>query len=77
MVCCIKLAAFDREISLTKAILDFKSRGRELLNLISKAVGALNKFVSNMIDSWSRFALKDKKRKRRPSYLSITKLTKP
>lgn len=71
ITCCVKLTDFDQEISLTKAILDFKSRGRELLNLISKTVGALNKFVSNMIDSWSKFALKDKKRKKRPSTFQL------
>ena len=59
ITCCIKLTEFDQEISLTKVILDFKSRGREMFNLISQTIGILKNFLFDMIDSWSKFALKD------------------
>lgn len=66
---CTKLDG-STEISLIKALIEFKNRSRELFYIINRPLTKLYHFLRNLTLSWSKFCLKDRKRKKRISTLS-------
>lgn len=66
---CAELKA-DSEISMTKALLELKKRGRELFFRLKQELGKLHDFLKKLVTDWSRFCLKDKRRKTRLSSLN-------
>jgi hypothetical protein len=60
-----------REISLTKAFLELKKRGRELFLILNQKLSKLQDFLKKLISDWSKFCLKDKRRKTRLSSLNM------
>lgn len=68
MTSCIDIKK-GMEISLTKAILEFKRRARGLLLVLNKSLDDLKDFLKNLFIAWSKFSLKDRRRKKRLSTL--------
>lgn len=66
---CIKLKQKD-EISLTKAIIEFKNQSRELFLLLNTLIYKIKIFIEKLIMAWSKFSIKDTHRKKRISTLS-------
>jgi hypothetical protein len=62
------------EISQTKAILELQRRCRDLFLAIKIDIKAIENFLRALVNSWTKFSLKDKKRKKRVSTLSSLKL---
>jgi hypothetical protein len=72
---CITLKP-DREISPTKALIELKKRGREFFLILLKSIDAIQAFLTKLITDWSKFCLKDRRRKTRISSLNmLQKLT--
>jgi hypothetical protein len=69
---CLELER-DNEISLTKALIEFKKRVRELFLVLNRSLDHLQNFLQKLILSWSKFCLKDKYRKQRISTLDMLK----
>jgi hypothetical protein len=68
---CIQLPQTS-ELSLPKAIINFKKRAREMLNVLrGKTIESIILFLKNMLTSWMVFALKDRYRKKRLSTLQL------
>lgn len=63
LVNCVKLEK-NTELSLTKAIIEFKKRARELFLALNNAIYDLKIFLAKLILAWSKFSLKDKYRKK-------------
>lgn len=70
---CIELAK-NTEISLTKAMIEFKNRSRELLLALNSTTYDLQIFIKKLTLAWSKFSLKDRYRKSRISTLTAVKL---
>jgi hypothetical protein len=76
MTNCVKLLK-GTEISLTKAILEFKNRAREFFLALRKTTLNLQVFLKKLAAGWSIFSLKDRYRKKRKSTLvSLNLITK-
>lgn len=69
---CIKLEK-NKEISLTKAIIELKNRARELFLALSTTIDNLQVFLKKLIFSWKKYSLKDRYRKTRISTLNSIK----
>lgn len=69
---CVDLEA-DRELSLTKALVEFKKRSRELFVILDKTLNGLLIFFKKLVVDWSIFCLKDRYRKTRISTLNRIK----
>ena len=61
----------DNEIILTKALLELKKRGRELFLTLTQGLEALQNFLKKLVLDWSKFCLKDRRRKTRLSTLNM------
>lgn len=72
MTSCLELEQ-DNEISLTKALIEFKKRSRELFLVLNKSLDYLQNFLLRLIRSCSKYCLKDKYRKQRISTLYMLK----
>lgn len=70
---CLELKK-DIEISLTKAVIEFKKRARELFLALSCNINKVEIFLQDLINIWSKFSLKDRKRKKRISTLKSLQL---
>jgi len=72
IVSCIKLEP-DREISLTKALIELTKRSKELFLIVNNRLDDLQYFFKKLLLNWSIFCLKDKYRKKRISTLNMIK----
>ena len=70
---CLELKR-DIEISLTKALIELQRRSRELFLVLRKTVDHVRQFLGKLVTAWSKFSLKDKRRKTRLSTLNTLKL---
>jgi len=75
MSSCIELKpGTGKEISLTKALLELKKRGRELFLTINQKLENLQNFIKKLVLDWSKFCVKDRYRKTRLSSLNMHRL---
>ncbi|GKS79534.1 hypothetical protein BJE00_00595 [Wolbachia sp. wRi] len=63
----------NTELSLTKAFIELKRRVRELFLVLTK-INSLKAFLKKLTITWSRFSLKDKRRRARVSTLTSLNL---
>ncbi len=63
----------NTELSLTKAFIELKRRVRELFLVLTK-INSLKVFLKKLTITWSRFSLKDKRRRARVSTLTSLNL---
>jgi len=74
IVNCVKLEK-NTEISLTKAMLEFKNRARELFLALRGSPPILQRFLKKLTLAWAKFSLKDRYRKTRLSTLRSLELS--
>lgn len=69
---CITLES-NKEISLTKALIELRNRSRELFLVILKSIDDIQVFLTRLVTDWCKFCLKDRYRKTKISSLTLLK----